>query len=209
MCLGTLTALLLLGSEAVGQEIFLGETGHVVVSAERLFGYLHSETTQNQNGVTTTASSNDLSLLGSPLGGALTGYAWPRLGLDVFVGRHFSIGGSFSYFHGSANLTTGDADVFQIAPRIGAASMFGQRFGIFPRLGVTIDYISSGPMSESLFSLSADFPLLLVIAPRIALTLGPIADVSLGGTAKDKTSGASIATKLSDVGVEAGFLLFF
>jgi hypothetical protein len=207
--LAAMALVLLAGGEAGAQEITLGASGHLAVSVEHLFGFVHAERSDKQGTITTATFSNTLNLLGTPLGGAVTSYVWPRLALDVFLGRGLSVGGSASYFHGGANLTTGNGDVVQVAPRIGAATMFGPRFGIWPRLALVFDHLSSGPVTESLFALSAEFSFVWVVAPRLMVTVSALTDIPLGGTRTDKAIGSSVPTKVSDLGVEAGVTYCF
>jgi hypothetical protein len=204
--LASVSVFLLLTGEASAQEIPVGQNGRFAFSVEHLFGFVHSETSQDNAGVKTSNFANGLNLLGTPIGGAPISYSWPRLGFDLFLPRGLSLGTSISYFHGSGYSSNGSANAFQIAPRVGEVPLMGPNVELWARLGFTYDYISLGSVTESVYALSADLTFAVVLAPRIALTISPIADVPLGGTQKDNANNTSIATKLSDVGIEFGIV---
>ena len=111
--------LVLLAGRASAQEPTFGDAGHVAISAERLFGYVHASRTQTVAGVETTASQDYFTLLTNPIG-ALSGYGWPRIGIDAFVINGLSVGGALGFFY----LSDDDEDSatgFLLAPRIGYA----------------------------------------------------------------------------------------
>ena len=46
----------------------------------------------------TTASQDYFTLLTNPIG-ALSGYGWPRIGIDAFVINGLSVGGALGFFY--------------------------------------------------------------------------------------------------------------
>jgi hypothetical protein len=203
------STLVLLAGRASAQEPGFGEPGHVALSAERLFGYVHSKETQSMGGVDMSRSIDTFTLFTNPIGAA-SGYAWPRLALDAFVSHGVSVGGSLGLFYlsqDSASITG-----FLIAPRFGYAAMIGPRVAIWPRGGITYWHVSTDPGNggttgtQSAFALTIEAPLTILVAPRVGLLIGPTIDIGLGGS--QGGGGASIDDKFTDFGLQAGVLLF-
>jgi hypothetical protein len=206
--------LVLFAGRASAQEPSFGEAGHVAISAERLFGYVHASRTQTVGGTETTASQDYFTLLTNPAGVA-SGYGWPRIGIDAFVAGGFSVGGALGFFY----LSDQDEDSstgFLLAPRIGFAVPAGPRVSIWPRVGVTYWNISSNPggtstdTSSSAFAVTIEVPVTFLLAPRVGFTIGPTVDIGVGGSASASTGGASISAdqRYTDFGGHAGLLLF-
>jgi hypothetical protein len=200
--------------EPTFQEPNFGDAGHVAISAERLFGYVHASRTQTMAGVETTASQDYFTLLTNPVG-AVSGYGWPRIGIDAFVTQGLSVGGALGFFYLSdqdEDSTTG----FLLAPRIGYALPVGPRVSIWPRAGVTYWHISSNPSgtdteaSASAVAVTVEVPVTILLAPRVAFMIGPTVDVGVGGSTSASLGGASVSTdqKYTDIGGYAGLLLF-
>jgi|SoiMethySBSTD1v2_1073268.scaffolds.fasta_scaffold05132_15 hypothetical protein len=206
--------LVLFAGRASAQEPSFGEAGHVAISAERLFGYVHASRTQTVGGTETTASQDYFTLLTNPVG-AVSGYGWPRIGIDAFVAGGFSVGGALGFFY----LSDQDEDSstgFLLAPRIGFAVPVGPRVSIWPRVGVTYWHISSNPSgsdtdtSSSAVAVTIEVPVTILVAPRVGFTIGPTVDIGVGGSASASVGGASISAdqRYTDIGGHAGLLLF-
>jgi hypothetical protein len=86
------------GAWGQAEDASFGRAHQLVVSADRLFGYVHSSETLSLGGVSETSSSNNVSIIGSPLAPLAASYATPRLAFDGFVTDGLSIGGSVSHF---------------------------------------------------------------------------------------------------------------
>jgi hypothetical protein len=201
-------------AQIVANEAAFGGKGHFVVSAERLFGYLHVTNTQDSSSMSgqtnkSTTTSNAYSFLGSSLntiGGAFT---FPRVGADVFVTPELSVGAAATYFRNSSN---SDLDLGQppdnvftftnsgylLAPRVGYAVRVGLKAWVWLRAGITYASLSSsngsglavGPQtqtSNSSFSLTAitiEAPIAVGLGSHAVLLIGPTVDIGITGTEK-------------------------
>ena len=170
-----------------------GETGQVVVSVDRLFGYLHLQTTETQNGTDATTTADVVSALGNTVS-LLSLYATPRLALDYFVTDRFTVGGSATLFHASASpasmpgVTTTTATLwgFSLAPRLGFALPLGSGVSFWPRVGFTWVQVSqsfSGDSQEThIYALTIEAPFLFRVGSNFFLTAAPTLDLGLGGS---------------------------
>jgi hypothetical protein len=189
----------------------LGDRGHFVLSAERLFGYVHSTTgTTTAGGLETSRSTDSFTLLTSPAGVSTTGYGWPRIALDAFVARNISLGGSLGIVHLSPD--GGDSITgFIVAPRIGYAGRLTSHLAIWPRLGFTYVQLSTNPagggpdITLKSYALTAEVPVALFVTPGVALTIGPTFDLGIGGSRS--LGGASVDSQVNDFGIQAGLLV--
>ena len=207
--------LVLFAGRASAQEPTFGDAGHVAISAERLFGYVHASRTQTAVGGMETSTSQDyFTLLTNPAGVA-SGYGWPRIGIDAFVTHGLSVGGALGFFYLSdqdEDSTTG----FLLAPRIGYALPVGPRVAIWPRAGMTYWHISNNPSasdaesSSSAVAVTVEVPVTILLAPRVAFTIGPTVDVGVGGSTSASLGGTSVSAdqRYTDIGGHAGLLLF-
>jgi len=196
-------ALASLAGRASAQDASFGDKGHLALSAERLFGYVHTESKASTTAASASRSVDSVTVLANPIAGA-TGYGWPRIGIDGFVARGVSIGGSFGYFHYSPDGST-SVSGFVLAPRLGYAAMVGPRVAIWPRLGFTYEQISQSS-TQNVFALTVEAPFTILVVPRAAFLIGPTADIGLGGGSS--VSGTDISEKITDFGLQAGLLLF-
>ena len=232
----TLVSLLtILSGRAVAQteadEPSFGDKGHIAISVERLFGYVHASQKTSQpasTGGDSTTTDSVFSVLGSPITAATSIYTFPRVAFDLFVAPGLSIGASISYFHVSESLgqlamttTNGSASLSGIvaAPRIGYAARLSPTVWLWPRAGITYVNASNdtfgtdtGTVSVSLFAATIEAPLTVAVVPRALILVGPTADIGLSGTRKSSSSAAGPAPnrdiKETDFGVQAGVLLF-
>ncbi len=201
-------AVILSAGRVAAQEPAFGDAGHLAISADRLFGFVHSKRTQTMAGVTMSESLDSVTLFTNPLGGA-SGYAWPRIAFDGFVTRGLSIGGSLGYFNFSPS--SGSLSGFLVAPRIGYAVRLGPAVSIWPRGGITYLSVSSesgtggSTSTVSAVALTLEAPLMFQAAPRAFILVGPTVDLGLSGS---RSSGAtSIDETITDFGFQTGLLL--
>ncbi|HVR64612.1 MAG TPA: hypothetical protein VMU50_22075 [Polyangia bacterium] len=200
-------------------ELVLGESGHVALSVERLFGYSHLSMTTTSGGVDSTETFNIFSFLGAPNFGA---YSIPRLAGDVFVARGFSLGLTGELVHLSAS-GTGSSDesgtLFQLAPRVGYLFHAAPLLAIWPRAGVTYERSSftttssvthqSSTLRTSLTAVTIEAPFALRLVARVALLIVPFADIGVGGSTQGNVLGSpSRDLKETEFGVEMGMLIF-
>jgi len=115
---------------------------------------------------------------------------------------------------------TGGAGIhsFVVAPRIGYAHMFNEHVGLWPRAGITYNWISidsdnsSDTESEDSLAVSAEIPLVLAPVPHVAFLLAPTIDYGVAGGAKVRTAGMpdqNIDLNPLDIGFHAGIALWF
>jgi hypothetical protein len=186
------------------QELEFGAAGHAAISAERLFGFVH--TTESENGG--SSSADTFTLLSNPTALIATGYSWPRIGVDVFVAPSVSLGAAASFFNISPS--SGSFSGFQLAPRVGYAVKAGPRLAIWPRGGITYERASTDAggttATQSFLALTVEAPFVILVVPRAAIVVGPTLDLGLAGSAS--AGGVSTDQKFTDIGIQAGLLLF-
>ncbi|HEY4185771.1 MAG TPA: hypothetical protein VGP07_11930 [Polyangia bacterium] len=187
------------------QELAFGSVGHVAISAERLFGFVHTDESVSGG----SASVDTISLLSNPTALIGTGYSWPRIAVDVFVSPSVSLGAAASVFNISP--TGGSLSGYQFAPRVGYAGNVSPRVAIWPRGGITYEHASTNSgggnvATQSFLALTIEAPLVILVVPRAALLIGPTLDLGLTGTVS--SGGLSADQKFTDFGVQAGLLLF-
>lgn len=202
--------------KAVAQEKTFGQRGQLVLSAERLTGFVHTRMTTSVGGQSMSDSATTLTLLGNPLGLVASGYAWPRIALDGFVAENVSLGAAVTFFHVSPE--EGSSTGVVLAPRVGYSARLSPRVAIWPRLGFTYARVSSSndtvnlSSKQSLFALTVEAPIVISVVPQGAITVGPTLDLGLGGSRSQTVGGGgetSIDQKFTDFGIQAGLLLFF
>jgi hypothetical protein len=196
--------LLTLAGKAGAQEPAFGDKGHVAMSVERLFGFVHtSETRSAVGGGSNTQSQDTFTLLTNPVAVA-SGYAWPRVGFDVFITSRVSVGAAAGYFNVSP--PNGSLSGFVFAPRVGYAGYLGPRIAIWPRGGFTFEQVSNDSTKRTAFALTLEAPLAVLISPRIAILIGPTLDLPLSGTLT--VTNVSTDDKFTEFGLQAGLLVF-
>jgi hypothetical protein len=193
---------------AWGQEegADFGKAYQLVVSADRLFGYMHSSETLSYAGVDRTSSSTNVSIFGSPFASLAASYAAPRLAFDGFVTDGLSIGGSVSYFWTSTqpvgSTNSNSIDGFMIMPRVGYALPFGQAAAIWPRIGFSYLHASGAGSTASLYAVTFEVPVVIVLGPHVALLAGPTFDLGVGGS--ENQNSVTIDAKETDIGIQFG-----
>lgn len=121
-------------------------------------------------------------------------YVNPRVGLDYFIIDGLSLGGSFTLLHTSVSPSQPAGPGFSetdwlFAPRVGYAYMFSDVVGIWPRGGISYSHDSQdyddptqNGSSGHVFALDLDVPFLIAPVKDFAITVGPVFDVTLGGS---------------------------
>ncbi len=228
LSVGLVAVLVLTAGEAFAD---IGEQGQLAVGAERLTGYIHSSESTDEDGLKTSTTYDDFSLLGMPLAGLVTEYSYPRIGVDYFATDGFSVGGTLTYTHVGTNdeldpdvgptvKASSSSNVFLIQPRVGYAYMFNESVGIWPRGGITYgrawsssDDDDSGSKS-SVWALSLEVPFIFALADNVAVLAGPTLDYGFsysgettnpnGDTTEDNATNPP-----HEVGLQAGLTVFF
>jgi hypothetical protein len=212
----------------------VGDSGHVALSAERIFGFAHTSRTTTANGMDRpTVTTNGISILGNPLGGLLSSsYTAPRLAFDGFVAGGLSLGASVTYFHATQTQPTGTGASASesesslsgliLAPRIGFAAHLSPTVSLWPRAGVTflkvwsdttVAGMSRGSSSGNLFAATIELPLAVTLTERAAFLIGPTIDIGLSGDTTNEPPPGMFATsstvdnKETQIGAHAALLL--
>lgn len=153
-------------------------SGSVALSAERLTGFFHASDSGAGN-----HSVDNFALLGQQSTGP---YDLPRVGIDFFVARGLSLGGTLAVDYTTAGGTGSRSHqtLLLIAPRIGYATMFSSRAGFWPRVSFSYMHAWYGTgggtsLKTHAFFVGAEVPFLLALAQSFAITLGPALDVTL------------------------------
>lgn len=179
-------------SRASAEE--LTSRGNLVFSADRLFGlYFHHESVEI---TANTSVDRDFTSIGfgvsPPVGqGYLT---IPRLGIDYFLTRGFTLGGSVGFWSG----VDGDDDdrggtVFLLAARVGYALRLGHVVSFWPRAGFTYTTLSIEDSNADFytFALTVEAPFVFAITEGFAFTAGPNLDL---GFLAERASADATAT---------------
>jgi hypothetical protein len=168
-----------------------GDSGQLVVSSERLFGYSWRHRTNPHDSLTS------FSLLADPIGVGGSGYSWPRLGFDYFVIKAVSVGAAASFFRtsGIGQTLTG----FELAPRVGYALTVGPWLSAWPRVGFTYLHATAQQFS----AVTIEVPLVVAIATHLAVLVAPSADIGVAGKI------GTAAAKITDIALTFGLALTF
>lgn len=201
-----------------------GEGGTFVFGAERLFGVNAWDTTVTVGGEDIEASGTNFDLLVSvPLTGVsffpINPSGVARIAFDYFVMGAFSVGGAFGYFSTSGETTEGNTTEdlpstsgFAFAPRVGYATMFSDLVGIWLRGGfvffsATTELQSGFEQSVSAQNITLEALLLIVPVGHLAITVGPLVDIGIGGDVElvdDEGDTAGFDATYTSFGVMAG-----
>lgn len=177
--------------------------GTFTVGAERLTGIVHG-TAKNDPfpGQNPNAGDEDgitsFALLGNgtfPPDDSRSMFFMPRVGFDYFIIDGLSLGGSLTFISISDNDEDSANDFtvtnFLFAPRVGYAYMFGDVVGIWPRGGISyvhgsVDPDQGGGSSSHYFAFEVDVPLVIAPVKNFGITVGPLFDVTLGGSQTER-----------------------
>jgi hypothetical protein len=218
-------ACLLVGARAraEGEPGAFGSAHEVVVSAERLFGFVHASETENEAGTDVTITTNSFSLLGNPLT-IFSLFTTPHVAFDFFVADHFSVGGTASYFRLSESqpnvagqgVSGPTFTGFSFSPRLGASVALGPFVQFWPHLGFSLLHLTTDDNNTaadtstiSLYALTVDAPFVFTVAPHFFLSVAPTMDLGLGGSNSSSnnsipTPSPSQSAKETDFGVLVG-----
>ena len=201
-----------------------GDMGHVVISAERMFGVGFTwDSVDVGADDNATVSTFNLSVLSNPLGTTTNTYSFPRMGFDFFIAENLSIGASLGFAYTSFDedeelqgVALGDSiTTFLAAPRVGYAFMFADGIGIWPRIGVTWLWATTSgdaaDLTANRFALTFEAPFVISPTDNVAFLLGPKFDLGLSGSNKIEAGGAETETdvKATELGIYVGLLTYF
>jgi hypothetical protein len=224
------------GAQGHATAMAFADPMQVIVSADRLFG-VHFFTQKVEvpavqvlpgvvtQGRTETSSGTRVNLLWGGTGDFNGPGSVPRLGVDIGVGYHITVGGSVGYLHQSSSTKTTpqggvstevdnpSANAWLFAPRGGFAFPLSDMFALWGRAGFT--YYSSSQtrdvvvanttqtaeLSANGFQLNFEPMLVITPVPSFGFTIGGVADIPLSGSGTNKTPIAAGTTVSTDVDV--------
>lgn len=201
-----------------------GDMGHVVISAERMFGVGFAwESVDVGTDDDATSSSFNLSVLSNPLGNVASTYSFPRVGIDFFIAENLSIGAALGFAYTSFDVDdeiagfapADDLTSFLAAPRIGYSFMFADGIGIWPRVGVTWLWASTSggtvDQTANRFALTFEAPFVISPTDNVAFLIGPTFDLGLSGTNTVETDAGDVDTDITatELGIQFGLLTYF
>jgi hypothetical protein len=218
---------------ALAQERF-GKSGTLAISAERLFGLVHTSTKfedEDDDDTSVTVSGTNFSLLVPADGSVGPLYSTPRIGGDYFVIDGLSVGAALGFFTDSSSQEVKAGNVSQevdgpsvsgilLAPRVGYAFMFQPNIGIWPRGGLTWIHGSSSenedPKDETTTNVTAftlEVPLVIAPVPHVAFLVTPALDIGIGGGSKmdrvDPLPDTETDVKSTEFGVTGAITVYF
>ena len=173
-----LSAALWLAAPVSANAEELTSRGNLVFSAERFFGFYFdhesvdiTDRTSQQNDTTSFSlgwsrpADNNLLMI-------------PRLGIDYFIGRNFTLGGNVGIFSNSINDRSQTA--FLLGFRVGYALRLGHVVSLWPRAGLSYSSASvEGSNADYYnFGLTVDAPFAFALTEGFAFTLGPTLDLA-------------------------------
>lgn len=168
----------------------LTSRGNLVFSADRLFGlYFHHESREI---TPNTSVERDYTSIGlgwsNPVGQSYL--TIPRLGIDYFLTRGFTLGGSVGFWSGIDDADRGGT-TFLLAARAGYALRLGHAVSFWPRAGFTYTTLSIEDSNADFytFALTVEAPFVFAITEGFAFTAGP--NLDLGFLAERASADAS------------------
>ena len=214
---------------ARADEPGFGEKG-VMISADRLLPIISYQSTKEDQGgggsvtdshVSFAFGSNGLAGVTNGTTNLATFYNLPRLGFDVDVVPHLTVGGSvWIYTDLSANENTTQANgtstsvdqpkvtYWGFQPRIGyIIPLGGSTLSFWPRIGIAYNNYSIGSVTTgnpptttsggTLWQLGLDIEPMFVITPwnrHFGITIGPTGDIPLAGKLSSTTTNTAGTT---------------
>jgi hypothetical protein len=187
------------------------------LSAERLTGIFHASAQVEPAptvGVTTIALFGSQTFASNSF--LRNVYQMPRIGFDYFIINGLSLGGSFVVW--TASTDNSSVTDIVLAPRVGYAYMFSDVVGIWPRGGFSWAHGSIDPdatqeqFSNHFFALDIDVPLVIAPTPGFAITVGPLFDLTFGGSATHKLANGletTVDASITQFGLSAGVMGVF
>lgn len=205
-----------------------GEAGHVAISAERLFGFSYvSASLTPEGGTELKQTATNLSLFSNPLAATTSSYSFPRVAVDVFVVPGLTLGTSLAVFYSSRSTPAMAMGIvasdytnkgLSFTPRVGYAARVSPALALWPRAGMTFLFLSAdfssgtsrGSSSANVIAATFEVPLVISLAPRAALLIGPTVDLSISGKntiSNPNSPETTIKIKNTEFGIQAGLLL--
>lgn len=168
---------------AVASAEELTSHGNLVFSAERFFGFYFDHESQEVGDRDVNVDATSISLGWSrPASWLMT----PRLGIDYFLGRNFTLGGNIGIFNESYEnrALTG----FLLGFRVGYALRLGHVVSLWPRGGFTYTSLAvKGSSADNYtFALTLDAPFVFALTEGFAFTLGPTFDLGFLAQREDR-----------------------
>ena len=179
-----------------------GQGFQVALSAENLFGYVHTWDTWSINkvrgasvaGTEISSKGDNVAFLGNRGGANLS----PGLAVDFVLGQGFTIGGGFYYASTGGdetvkqgtttttetNYKNSSLSAFGVATRVGYVLMFNEIVGIWPRLGLGYEsgsiksYSYSGTNNQTETETDIDLSN-FSIRPEVMLVISPVPHFAL------------------------------
>lgn len=156
----------------------LGSRGNLVFSADRLFGlYFHHESIETSPNTNVEADTTSIGL-GWSVPGSNTMLTYPRLGIDYFLTRAFTLGGSIGFWTGSTE-DQATRTYFLLAARVGYALRLSHSVSFWPRAGFTYTTVSveDSNLDNYTFAVTIEAPFVFAITEGFAFTVGPNLDL--------------------------------
>lgn len=193
------------------------EEGDFVVSVERLYGVTATTQSTEVGGVESSVSTVNWSLLSNPLASGLTVYSTPRLAVDYIIADAWTAGAGAGFVVGSTSSESGGESVdgpgvtgILVSPRGGYLLQVFDALLFWPTAGLTIASISSGSgdtsASQLRVALSVGAPLLVRIAPGVALRFEATMDLGVAGD-NSTGSGQTVDATATEFGLQGGLAI--
>jgi hypothetical protein len=178
-----------------------GHQGTFAVGVERVMGFSLAQV-KGEGGV--DGDLTYVSFLGNP--SHATPYDVPKVAFDYFVADRFSLGGGLVF--ASISPDEGDSVTFvSINPRLGAGIPLGPSAGVWIRGGITYYSTADNDTDISGLGLNLDAMFAIGVSDTFAITIGPVADIGLSGSAD--LGGGSADLKFNNFGANAGVVGLF
>lgn len=214
---------------ARADEPGFGEKG-VMISADRLLPIISWQSSKTDDATGGSTTDSKVSFAFGSNGGVTpsTFYSLPRLGFDVVVIPHLTVGGSiwiYTDLSSNENVAPGNGGASQSSnqpkvtywgfqPRIGYIfPLAGSVLSLWPRAGIAYNNASTGSVTNqgnttsggTIWQLGLDLEAMFVITPwnrHFGITIGPTGDIPIAGktssTSTQVTNGVTTTTTVSE-----------
>ena len=119
-----------------------------------------------------TNATSDTTTISLGFASPVTPLMIPRLGIDYFLSRNFTLGGNIGF--ASTSFENSSTTAFLVGFRVGYALRLGHAVSLWPRGGFTYT-TSSG--NNNLFALTVDAPFTFALTEGFAFSIGPTLDL--------------------------------
>jgi hypothetical protein len=186
--LGSLGAVLAWSASA---DAAFGRRGNFMIGVERVFGVYSDHSTQEFDTGDQSSTATNLGLFYQEQGSALS---VPRVTFDYFLIDHLSIGTGFGFYAYQPDTNIESISGFILAPRVGYAFAFTDRFGVQPHAGLTyfsrtVNYVNAiaapDDSDRNLLALAVDGTVYFMAAPNVGFTGTVALDLGLTGSQSD------------------------